>query len=146
MLRQAFAAAARWLTQSLAQRLQFAHTKSDVVAKADGSFQPRPAYDKAKRMAEVKGAAATRRMPVVEVLSLCCPGVCSRGKQEAESQRGRRCRRSAVHRVRCAAAHRAHHRTHACPISNAYQGPAAVRHARWPAAAAQDPVLAGTCG
>ena len=39
------------------QRLQFARSKSDVVAKADGTFQPRPAYDKAKRMAEVKGAA-----------------------------------------------------------------------------------------
>ena len=129
-----------------AQRLQFAHTKSDVVAKADGSFQPRPAYDKAKRMAEVKGAAETPHTYLVAVLSVLCRAVRSRGEQEAESQRGRCRSRAAVHRLCCAAAHRAHHRAHACPVSHGHYGPAAIRHAGWPAAAAQDPFLAGTRG
>ena len=125
--------------------MQFAHTKSDVVAKAEGSFQPRPAYDKAKRMAEVKGAAAALRA-VGALLKLRRLGVRSRSQQEAESQRGCRRRRAAVHRFCSAAAHRAHHRAHACSVCAAHNGPAAVRRAGRPAAAAQDSVFAGTRG
>jgi len=125
------------------QRVEFARSKSDVVAKADGSFQPRPAYDKAKRMAEVKGAAERDAGVCWAACADARMRLRSRGKQEAESQRGCRRRCAAVYRVCCAAAPRAHHRAHARAVPAAHHGPPAVRRAGRPSAAAQDSVLAG---
>ena len=47
------------------QLIEFAKTKSNAVAKEEGTFVPRPAYDKAQRKAQVKGAPQrnTRSQP-----------------------------------------------------------------------------------
>jgi U1 small nuclear ribonucleoprotein A len=57
------------------QRLQYARTQSDVLAKEQGTFQPRPAYDKAKRKAEVKQELGRKRRAKEAAAALAPPSI-----------------------------------------------------------------------
>lgn len=88
-----------WLTPLLrAQRIEFAKTTSDLVAKQDGSFVPRPAYDKKQRITELKSACAAHSASASPLLTLLAPRSGDRPQAPREGGCCRRC--AALHRVR----------------------------------------------